>query len=114
MLFTPETIAKVCQSCDALLCMPDADANPTVILEAAAWGLRVYASRESGYDTASGMVLPLRKDDMRFNVDMMRHFQREDDYTLAKDSEFQRLRVERDYTFDKMCRTIWAKVEMYL
>lgn len=109
VLFTPANIAALCDSYDALLCMPLADANPTVILEAAAWGLRVYGTPECGY-TSSGMVMPLRTGDMRFNVEMMRAFQREDEYTLRIDSDGQRQRVACEYTWTTFCEILWQKV----
>jgi hypothetical protein len=109
MLFTPENIAKVCDNYDALVVIADADANPTVLLEAAAWGLQVYCNRNAGY-LPDAPFRETRLDDMTFNVQRMRQLQQANEYDLATDSRSVRGVVERDYTFDKMCRTIWQKV----
>jgi hypothetical protein len=113
MMFTPDNVAKLCSLYDAVAVIAEADANPTILLEAASWGLSVFCNREAGY-LPNQPFNELRLNDMAFNVGMMRAFQREDEYTLARAVDFQRARVERDYTFDKMTRTIWSKVEAYL
>ena len=116
MLFTPETIARVCQSYDALIAMPGtdgADANPTVLLEAAAWGLTVYCDVHAGY-LPGQPFRELRLNDMAFNVRQMRAFQTENEYDLLADSIALCNKAHDDYTFERMNQTIWQKVEAYL
>ncbi len=113
MLFTPDNIVKLCDNYDALVALPDFDANPTVLLEAAAWGLTVFCCREAGY-LPDQPFHELRKDDMRFNVAQMRAFQQRSEYDLVKDSRIRRYVIERDYTFAKMCRQIEETVKRYL
>lgn len=113
MLFAPDTIAKLCNWYDGIIALPDADANPTVLLEAAAWGLEVYCSKEAGY-LPDRPFRELRKDDLAFNVKQIRAFQQEDEYDLIKHTRELRYIVERDYTFGKMYRTIGEKVSEYL
>lgn len=112
-LFTPETIASLCQEYDALMVLALADANPTVILEAASWGLRVYCNQESGYLPHTPFD-ELRLNDLTFNVRQMRAFQEMDEYDLKRESQALRHTMEQDYTFDTMCATIWKKVSEYL
>lgn len=120
-LFTPEIIQAVCAEYDALIALPTADANPTVLLEAAAWGLAVFCSQEAGYlpghpfrelrrpgpmvDTAQAMA---------FNVVQMRAFQHESEYDLRAESTRLRRKIETDYRFDRMCAAIWSKVSEFI
>lgn len=113
VLFTPETIVRVCQEYDAIIALPEADANPTVLLEAASWGLTVFASREAGY-LPNRPFLELRKDHLQFNVAQIRAFQRADEYTLKRDSLMLRQTVEREYSWSKFCDAVWQKVSAYL
>ncbi len=113
MTFTPENIAALCQNYDACLALPLADACPTVLLEAAAWGLRIYTAKESGY-LPDRPFNELRKDNLAFNVNAMRDFQTMDEYELKRDSLRVRQIIEREYTFKIMCDAIWQKVETYL
>lgn len=116
-LFTPDKIAALCREFDALIAMPIADANPTVLLEAAAWGLRVFCTKLAGYYGLTPFhSLRWEGDgnDLVMNVATMRAFQQEDEYQLDNDSRFQRQNIERVYTFERMCRTIWQKVEACL
>ncbi len=112
-IFTPDNIAAICQEYDALIAMPLADANPTVLLEAASWGLRVYTSFNGGY-LPNRPFHELRANNLAFNVNAMRDFQTKDEYELKRESLRVRQIIERDYTFQKMCQTIWSKVEGYL
>jgi hypothetical protein len=113
MLFTPDNIERLCSQYDALVVIAEADANPTVLLEAASWGLRVYCNREAGY-LPNAPFEELRKDDMRFNVSQMRAFQEMSEYDLRKDSATLRYVMERDYTWAKFCHAVWEKVSEYL
>lgn len=108
-ILTPDAAQWICREYDALLAIPDADANPTVLLEAAAWGLTVYCSKEAGY-LPGQPFRELRKGDTAFNVRQMRAFQQEDEYDLLADSIALVNTVAKEYTFEKMCRTIWSKV----
>lgn len=111
--FTPAVIEMICQQYDALLCMPIADANPTVLLEAASWGLMVYCSRTAGY-LPHKPFFPLEVGNMPINVAQMRTFQEMDEYALQRISEGTRKQIEREYTWDKFTKTLWDKVQEYL
>lgn len=115
MLFTPENIAGICREYDAVMALPEADANPTVLLEAAAWGLTVFSANEAGNTIDD--VFParlLKKGDLIGNVNQVRHWQHATEYALAEESKFARMIVERDYTWSKFCKTVWNRVEGYL
>lgn len=113
MLFTASNIAKVCDNYDALVVIAEADANPTVLLEAAAWGLQVYCNRNAGY-LPGYPFHELRLDDMAFNVRQMRALQQVDEYDLATGSRHIRGVIERSYTWQKFTSTLWTKVSEYL
>lgn len=113
VLFTPESIAVVCSQYDAIVTLAEYDANPTVLLEAASWGLRVYANREAGY-LPNRPFEELRKDDMSFNVAQMRALQQMSDYELNATRDHVRRVVASEYTFDRLCQTIWQTVETFL
>jgi hypothetical protein len=113
MLFTPDNIAGLCERYDAVMAVPEADACPTILLEAAAWGLTVFCSIFGGY-LPNRPFKEIRLNDMTFNVNQIRQFQNENEYDLAVESLRLRSVIERDYTFSKMCRTIWAKVSEFL
>jgi hypothetical protein len=113
MLFTPQNIAKLCDNYDALVVIAECDANPTVLLEAAAWGLRVYANVEGGY-LPNQPFSELRRGDLIFNVGQMRHLQTVDEYDLRRDSEKLRSTVERNYTWKVFCDGVWSKISEYL
>lgn len=113
MLFTPENIARLCDTYDAIIALPEADANPTVLLEAAAWGLDVFCSREAGY-LPGQPFRGLRKGDMIYNVSYMRQWQQMDEYELRQVSQAMRSIIARDYTWQKFTGTVWDKVSEYL
>lgn len=113
MQFTPENIAKLCDNYDALVVIAEADANPTVLLEAASWGLQVYCNQEAGYLPGQ----PFRQlclDDLPFNVIQMRQFQQADEYDLRRNSRLLRQTIEREYTWHKFTQTLWGKVSEWL
>jgi hypothetical protein len=113
MLFTPDNIAKLCANYDGLVVIPEADANPTVLLEAASWGLSVFCTREAGY-LPHKPFFPLHKNDTVFNVKEMRLWQQADEYELASDSRGLRSLIERSYSWQKFTQTLWSKVSEYL
>jgi hypothetical protein len=113
MLFTPQNIAKLCDNYDAIIALPEADANPTVLLEAAAWGLDVFCAREAGY-LPGQPFRGLYKGEMLHNVSYMRQWQQADEYELRHVSETLRQIVARDYTWSKFCTALWHKVETFL
>jgi len=113
VLFTPQTIEAVCAQYDAIAVIPESDACPTVLLEAASWGLAVYASKTSGY-LANTPFHELRNGDTAFNVSQMRAFQEMSEYDLRRESLVTREVIEREYNWDKFCDDVWQKVEAYL
>jgi len=113
VLFTPQTIEAVCANFDSLCVLALSDANPTVLLEAAAWGLRVYCNTEAGY-LPNQPFEELRLGDMKFNVEKMREFQNMDEYALRQDSKKLRSVIERSYNWDKFTEAVWSKVSEYL
>jgi hypothetical protein len=109
MIFTPENAAKLCDNYDALVVIAEADANPTVLLEAASWGLRVYCNQEAGY-LPDQPFHATRLFDLSFNVNQMRRFQQADEYDLRAESQDLRQTVSRFHSWRKFTQTLWAKV----
>lgn len=112
-VFTPDVIQWICREYDAVMAIPSADANPTILLEAAAWGLDVFCSQEAGYIEGQPFR-PLYRDNLAFNVKHIRDWQHEDEYNLTLRSQLVRKVVETDYTWSKFCNTIWQKVSEIL
>lgn len=115
-VFTPDVIQWVCDHYDAVMALPGlygADACPTVLLEAASWGLAVFCDIHAGY-LPGQPFRELRLDDMAFNVAQIRNWQHEDEYSLTLRSQALRKIVEQNYNWQKMCSAIWQKVSEFL
>lgn len=114
-LFTPEVVDRICRDYDAVIAMPalSGDANPTVLLEAAAWGLPVFCTKEAGY-LPGKPFRELRFNDPAFNLAQVRAFQQESEYDLIADSLALRSEIERKYNWQRFCSTLWQKAETFL
>lgn len=95
---------------DFLLTVGRADANPTTILEAMAWGLLPVCTRESGYDDLPGIAnVPL--DDVEGAAAVLDHLQR------APAEELARMRALNDdalatrFTWDRFAAQVVDAIE---
>jgi len=100
VLFTLPYLQRLAAECDFLLAPGVSDANPTVILEAMAWGFPVACTPQSGYSDVSEL-LPLSITDTRHNLAMLDMLQeaREEDLLARADSA--RALVATRYTWER-------------
>src|SRR5512146_417454 len=68
--FTVPYLERLAEECDFLLVPGVSDANPTVVLEAMAWGVPVACTPQSGYYNIPE-VLPLSISDMAHNIGVL-------------------------------------------
>ncbi len=111
--FTPELQAHVTRQYDYFISLARADANPTTLLETAAWGMLPLCNAESGY-WPDKPFLELRKDDMAFNLQQIDYLQSAPDYRLRERAAWIRSEVAERHTWDKFCGTVWEEVEKWL
>jgi hypothetical protein len=111
--FDPQTIAAMCKEYDALICLHRESANPTVLLEAVAWGLQAYCTETSGY-YANEPFMELRLDDFAFNWDQIVCLQSVPEAWLRARSQATRILVEQAYNWDIFCDTLWRGIEQCL
>jgi glycosyltransferase involved in cell wall biosynthesis len=102
----------ITEHCDFFVNMSVSDANPTTILEMAAIGLPVLATKESGYggDVVS-CHLSLR--DMDYNLALLRDLQQSDCSCFLKWANGAREQVEKKYTWNNFLAPILAEMEQW-
>jgi glycosyltransferase involved in cell wall biosynthesis len=94
---------------DFLLTVGNADANPTTILEAMAWGLVPVATPESGYgDVAS--VLPIQGNDLVAAIKTLDEIQYMSDALLKVTQSKNDQLLENHYNWDRFCSQIVSAV----
>lgn len=111
--FDERTIAYLCKEYDALICLHRESANPTVLLEAAAWGLIPYCTETSGY-YANEPFMELRLGDLAFNWSQIERLQTAAEPFLRVQSEATRRLIEQQYNWDIFCKTLWEGIEQCL
>ena len=97
--FTLPYLQRLAEECDFLLVPGVSDANPTVVLEAMAWGFPVACTPQSGYYDIPE-ILPLSITDMRHNVAMLDRLQEADERELLARADAARGLVAARYTWD--------------
>lgn len=112
VVFTPEVIRQICAEYDFFVTMGDNDANPTTLLETAAWGLIPFCTETSGY--YDRYPFPGLTGNLSRDWATMDRWQRATDYELSAESERLREIVARDYNWTRFCETVWGKVREYL
>lgn len=113
-LILDESVAKsICHHCDIKVSVSDSDANPTTLLEAAAWGLITACTKESGYYN-DPMFHELYLDDLPRTIDQLRHLLTIDNGQLEEMSRQSRKTIEDKYTWDRFCNTVWNELCSFL
>jgi hypothetical protein len=107
--FTPDVIADICKDYDYFLSLASSDANPTSLLETAAWGLIGACTRESGYLNHKPFI-PLKLDDLEFNLSVIDGLQSTSESALHDLSLKMRTIVEEQYAWVKFTATVWARL----
>ena len=103
--FTPSYLQRLAEECDFLLVPGVSDANPTVVLEAMAWGLPVACTPQSGYYNIPEL-LPLSITDMRHNLAMLDRLQEADERDLLARADAARTLVATRYTWGRFVDTL--------
>jgi len=98
-------VERLAAECDVFLTMGVADANPTTILEAMAWGFPVACTPQSGYYRMSE-IRELSTSDMALNLAVLDYFQSADETELLQLADRARSLVERHYTFERFTQTV--------
>ena len=98
-------VERLAAECDVFLTMGVADANPTTILEAMAWGFPVACTPQSGYYRMSE-IRELSTSDMALNLAVLDYFQSADETELLQQADRARSLVERHYTFERFTQTV--------
>lgn len=110
---------RVCHDYDLMVSLANADANPTTLLEAAAWGLIAFANQESGYypawhadnPCAATPFIGLKLGDTAYNIRQLRRWLEKDEYDLDTHGRAVSQIITSNYTFDRMCSAIWDDIK---
>jgi glycosyltransferase involved in cell wall biosynthesis len=105
VLFTQAYLQRLAAECDFLLVPGVSDANPTVVLEAMAWGFPVACTPQSGYYNMPE-ILPLSITDMRHNLALLDMLQEASERDLLARAEAGRALVAARYTWDRFVETL--------
>lgn len=111
--FTPELQAEISNEYDVFVSLARGDANPTVLLETACWGMLPMCNLQSGY-YADQPFMELSKSDMLFNLSQIDYIQQAPEYELRQRAEQIRQRVLTEHTWDIFCSTLWDKLVEWL
>lgn len=103
--FTADYLTRLAEECDFLLVPGVSDANPTVVLEAMAWGFPVACTPQSGYYNIPEIV-PLSITDMRRNLAVLDRLQDADERELLAGAEDARRLVAARYTWERFTQTL--------
>ena len=110
MRFTRPYLERLAEECDFLLAPGVSDANPTVVLEAMAWGFPVACTPQSGYYNMPE-ILPLSIGDMRQNVEVLDTLQETDERELLARADAARTLVATKYTWERFTGTLNAALD---
>lgn len=96
---------KVINNADFLITAGDADANPTTILEAMAWGLIPICTAQSGYPATDSIInIPLN--DVPRAINTLRPLLHEDPQTLLKMASINRHLLQTHYNWERFYEQI--------
>jgi glycosyltransferase involved in cell wall biosynthesis len=105
VLFTLPYVQRLAAECDFVIAPAVSDANPTVILEAMAWGFPVACTPQAGYYNIPELV-PLSITDMRHNVAMLDMLQEAREEELLARADAARRLVTTRYTWERFETTL--------
>ncbi len=108
--FRTEGARRLIAGFDFLLTVGRADANPTTVLEAMAWGLVPVCTRESGYVDEAGIVnVPL--DDVDGAVRILNELQHAPEHELERLRALNDAALERHYNWDRFAAQVIDAIE---
>lgn len=109
MHLTPDRIAYLCREYDFFISMGRWDANPTTLLETAAWGLIGFSTPGSGY-YANEPFIGLRDDDDIYNMRQIATWQNKPVAELQRHAQRVRSEVEQCYHWQRFTNALWGGV----
>lgn len=112
--FTPQFMTDLSKKTDFFLNTSISDANPTTLLEAAAWGFPTFCTPQSGYYgdiEHDNLFVGLKIDDIDYNLEVLNRYQYAPESDLIMRSNESRAVVARKYTWNNFCNTIWNRLE---
>ena len=103
--FSKESSRALVAEYDFLICTSSADANPTTILEAMAWGLIPVCTPTCGYDNEPGIFnIPLNNVDKALRI--LEKLQYLDESDLRGLQEQNLVRLQEHYNWDRFCQQV--------
>lgn len=109
----PDYVSNLANRYDVFVNTSISDANPTTILEAMAWGFPVACTPQSGYYNMPSLI-SLSLTDIAGNVEALLRVQHAPEEELMELSKANRMMVERHYTWERFCDTVWQSLEAYV
>lgn len=110
--FDNAAITYIASRYDFMWAMGRYDANPTTLLEAAAWGLLVFCTPQSGYYPNRPFV-GLLLDDLAYNIRLVDRWQYASEGALHRAQAAQREAVT-DYTWQRFFAPLAARIKPHL
>jgi glycosyltransferase involved in cell wall biosynthesis len=109
------------RQCDFVVATGRSDANPTSLLEGAAWGLIPLASQECGYYIDAGDSQPaqlhvggLSIHNLDFTVQRLCDYNLAPEQDLLARSQLNRHLIESVYSWDRFCATVLSVLARWL
>ena len=108
--FSKQEAKKLIQEYDFLITVGSADANPTTILEAMAWGLIPVCSVQSGYEGFSGIRnIPI--DNIDDAVKIINELQYVSEEQLNKWQQENLVELDSHFNWDRFCEQVLNEIE---
>ena len=114
---TPENSAQVVAAADIFINTSVSDANPTTLLEAAAWGLIPCCTRQSGYygdERSDDLFTELFLDDIVENVRRINALNWAEESVLLERARRGRKVIEKKYNWERFCQTVWNGLRRFV
>lgn len=108
------TAQRLVDECDIFVNTSISDANPTTLLEAAAWGIIPLCTKESGYysdQRNDHMFGGLYLEDLDKSIQSVRHWLTVDQETLLVRARANRALVESRYNWSVFCDRLWSRLQ---
>jgi glycosyltransferase involved in cell wall biosynthesis len=113
----PAMARTIVDNCDFFLNCSKSDANPTTLLESAAWGIVPACTRQSGYypgQQCDWIFDELSLHDMDANLATIQKLQHTPEAELLARARASRQVIEQKYTWKRFCGTIWNELQPYI
>jgi hypothetical protein len=108
--FSNKEAKELIQEYDFLITVGSADANPTTILEAMAWGLIPVCPVQSGYEGFSG-IRNISIDSMEDAVTTIKHLQSVSEVNLKKWQQENLASLDKHFNWKRFCAQVIYEIE---